>query len=548
MSETATLTQRDTRDVPASLFAAALPYESALFSWPMSMEEVEALKDAIERGLIRVLEECREPDLRTAAIVVLKWLLVEYLSLAQGCGLIARTRERGQRLVLSDEYPMLRGLAERGVPYGDGVAPLHLKRGRRTGPGTRIERIIRRVGRQAQWGGLRGMLTRRIDGPETVCVLAPNDLLRAELASRARAVYCLGPEALMTQARGEDPPKVTELGERLASMLAEVLSARGWKAGTPLREYVRALTERLLEQAARDLMNVTRRWERTWPRELWTGSGGHYWVRIARAVTRAQGGSVTGFDHGGSSAWALHQTRTLYYMDGLWADEFVAYTDAAASLYQRDAAEWPLGLRPPVVRGPAPGSRHPLRSLIMRERARAKPDRVRTVMYVPTVFRGEKQVNNLLLLDDMAYLDWQARLVGALCGAGFRVICKPHPEGLLKGRPLRYIDQCEFRYDAFESAWNDADAFVFDYLATTAFAHALCTRKPVVWVDHGRHPWHQDARALAARRCTIVPAAFDQNNRLQADFDRLAASLHGPVTEPDRALADSLLMNGARDV
>ena len=152
-------------------------------------------------------------------------------------------------------------------------------------------------------------------------------------------------------------------------------------------------------------------------------------------------------------------------------------------------------------------------------------------------------------MDDPVYLDWQARLVETLSRAGFEVVCKPHPwipaKGCFNGRPVEFSKACEFRYGWMEELWDDIDAFVFDYVATKAFWHALCTNKPVVWIDHGLHPWHEEPYAMLQRRCEVVPAWFDEDNRLQTDTARLVKALRTPLPEPEFSFVDRYMLGGS---
>ena len=109
---------------------------------------------------------------------------------------------------------------------------------------------------------------------------------------------------------------------------------------------------------------------------------------------------------------------------------------------------------------------------------------------------------------------------------------RPHPESLLPG--ARHPVALEFTPlvdEPFYRTVGKVDGFVFEYPNSTAFWEALCTDRPVVWIDLGTGSLSQETRAVVARRCRIVEARFDDRNRPQIDEVALAdAVCGGPFT------------------
>jgi hypothetical protein len=155
-----------------------------------------------------------------------------------------------------------------------------------------------------------------------------------------------------------------------------------------------------------------------------------------------------------------------------------------------------------------------------------RPVAIRRVMYVTTAFVGETCYPIQPLMPDPIYADWQGRLIDGLSAQGFEVLVKQHPQGLTRGKPLVMSERGTYLTGTFDQVIDQADAFVFDYPATTSLWEALCTAKPVLFVDLGLADWEPEVRALFERRCAVVRGAFDRDNRPQADFPAMGAALH----------------------
>ena len=102
---------------------------------------------------------------------------------------------------------------------------------------------------------------------------------------------------------------------------------------------------------------------------------------------------------------------------------------------------------------------------------------------------------------------------------------KKHPDGKLRGREVHFIDGVHVVYDRFENVMDEADAFVFYHTYTTTLGPALCTNKPIVYIDGGWEKWIPQVRQAFSKRCHIVPAFFDNRNRLLFDPEALSDAL-----------------------
>ena len=114
---------------------------------------------------------------------------------------------------------------------------------------------------------------------------------------------------------------------------------------------------------------------------------------------------------------------------------------------------------------------------------RSKPVR-RRVLYVSTAFYGFYQTSTPIL-PGVPYLEWQLRLVEALKLLPVTLTCKPHPEGLLRGKipPIECLAKTS--NISFEHALNENDVLIMDIPASTTFSIALTTDRPIVFFNFG---------------------------------------------------------------
>ncbi len=109
-------------------------------------------------------------------------------------------------------------------------------------------------------------------------------------------------------------------------------------------------------------------------------------------------------------------------------------------------------------------------------------------------------------------------------------VYESHPEGELYGRRHPLADVAPTSTRLFEEVIDDADIFLFDWPHSTIFWAALCTDRPVVYVDFGLTGFVPRVRELIERRCRVVPAVYDDNNLPQVDTAALeGAILCGPA-------------------
>ena len=162
------------------------------------------------------------------------------------------------------------------------------------------------------------------------------------------------------------------------------------------------------------------------------------------------------------------------------------------------------------------------------------PQKIKTVMIVgfpPNWIRYPHRAAHWALTQ----LDVEAALIDVLDRAGFRVLYKAHPEFEQETRTLFKGMACSFVGGNLEDCWQLADAFVFPRISSTSFGFAVCTNRPIVLLDVDSQDWVEDAYALLARRCRMVPASVDEELRIRFDEKTLIETLRAPVAAPDES-------------
>ena len=259
---------------------------------------------------------------------------------------------------------------------------------------------------------------------------------------------------------------------------------------------------------------------KTLPLQLWVGSGGDIWTRILRHAVRIMGGKVTAHDHGtGTGQFVGEMHNNIIEFD--FCDQFVTFTPQQAEglsqhhinprfLMREDTPEI-IGL-PSTTR-----KKEPL--LSPKERTPQK------VMLVSSWYFGDV-VPYQAFISDIAYLDFEVRLLAHLRDWGYEIIYKPHP--LITTRPPADFAQ---RFGGIEinrpseDVLHEADILILPDPSSTAFATSLESHLPAVFVDLGLFTHSETALNNLRKRCAIVPASCGSDQRVSIEWDELHSAL-----------------------
>ena len=485
--------------------------------WPVAPSEERAAVLGVADGLLEFVCALDDGDERDTAVLAAPVVLNAAATLGRAALAVERAEQSGIDLIGGP--PEVAFLAD-GSSNAEAMTSMN-----RHPPVLAQWPVLRHVARTASWTPP-WRLPRALLYPDATAV-THNPVLRAYARGGRLAVRFWQAERVLDAADVPPNPIVddvaSELAARLIGAVVSVLTIEeSRKARLTLLLHGR-VTRTVAE--ARAGLHAVSGW-RGLPSEIWLGTAGRMPARMIAVAARRRGARTTSFDHGGG----LFQSRLnsgKILCELAVVDRIVVATEAAAEL-----AQVALPIPPPAVtREVLSGGGDPT---FRRIRIKTPPRTgIRRVLYLPTTLRGFRTLTPPLLPDVIA-LDWQMRLAQILSRLPIELAVRPHPESLLPG--LHHPAAQAFTPlvdDPFHRVVDMIDAFVFEYPNSTAFWEALCTDRPVVWIDLGTGNLSPETRAIVARRCRIVEGCFDDRNRPQVDEAALADAVCGDPSTVD---------------
>ena len=266
------------------------------------------------------------------------------------------------------------------------------------------------------------------------------------------------------------------------------------------------------------------------PRQLLLSNLGQPAYRAVALAMHRRGAEIVGFHHGTNMGGQPFPTGNI--VDLLAVDCFVVPSNAClrwrrddyarSRVSQLHPARFERIAQPQYRKWLGDGQRAPL------------PRQIQSVMIVgfpPNWIRYPHLAGHWALTQ----LDVEIALIETLRAAGFTVLYKAHPEWESQLKHLFPGLGCGFVGGHLETVWQRADAFVFPRISSSSFGFAVCTNRPIVLLDVDRQDWVEDAYALLARRCRMVPASVDEELRIRFDEKTLIETLRAPVAAPDES-------------
>lgn len=482
--------------------------------WPTTQQDVQRMNHALLASTVPLFRQADGLTRRTV-VVAANVLQITALTLAGAWLAAARSRSRG----LSFDFrrpSLVKDLLESGRADGALIYDVVRRRfaAQRNAP---PHPALRRLAHGVRLNRGLGLPWRR-----ATMVLNPNHLLRAEaMADRSRRfVHETGERPFAAGPVGPDAAESAALVQWAAAFAAAAAGCLDRVGARPDAGWTASLqdaTAAFLIETAGWIGGLDRHW--TPPAELWSGTGGNFSTRLCRDAVRRGGGVTVAFEHGGGGH--IHADASILHLQEFaLCDRFVVDTKAKARLYGQGLSEHcSIDGRLPIIEA----ARTVGTSFSIKEGLRSGS--VERVMTVTTAFVGETQYPLLPLMSDPIYADWQGRLNEGLAAQGFQVACKQHPEGLRRGEPLVMARNIPYLRGRFGEMLGAADAFVFDYPATTTLWEAVCTDKPVVFIDLGLAAWIGEIWDDFRARVAVVPGRLDDDARPQVDFAAVTAAL-----------------------
>ncbi len=503
-------------------------------AWPLSYAEAFRVTRAATGAALSLIDQLDEEMLRPAALLGLGSVLALSRSLVENAFVAQAANTSGIHFLGGPpELAVLNGEArlERSSDLDDPALfkPMSAPRGE----------ALRRFARTASWTPAWRLPT-AILSPKITAV-SHNGMLRDAARHSGAAVKFYHAEALLRTARAQSTAAakvpldaLDEIAARLSTRLADIEGlAPDYRER--LEQLINPLITPALLKAVNDLAGM--RQLKKLPEKMWSGSGGYYPARAVGIEVRRRGGQVTRFAHGWFAGMA-GVTHSIAFSELAVSDRYVVETPTGASCL-KSASENGAMVNCAVadIIGHTGTSALAALELERPGRANSPPQ----VIYAPTILRGQRQFLPPIL-PDVVYLDWQLRLVEAMQAMPISLKCKPHPEGLLRGQRHPLTDIAPTSTQPFESEIAWADRFLFDYGQSTTFAEALCTDRPIIFIDMGNPIFNLRAKDMIARRCHVISARFDSRNRPLVDWDALQEALCGGSERVDSSEFRSLLM------
>lgn len=494
------------------------------FVWPVAIGAHKPMRDAATRTLVQGLRDLTTRDslARDAFFLLSHHLIVDLLALFHSSLIAFAFRAAGR-----EPLPPLRGRMLAGVLANQAPnAPLILGHLRRGPPVPKRMRAPLRLARDVTIRD--GVVRRRLSGPDyqrEIIAVVLDELLAAHARQIEERVTFRRPH-LWFAARTVEEGRLAD--DDLAHCFDIAMASL--ESGLQARNVqMPGFAASYLRDWMRDAMQMTAAHLRALgscgtpvPKRLWTGSGGNIWSRILRHATRQSGGHVSAHDHGAGAGQFLDEWfKNPIEFDT--CDTFVSFTPAQAEgLADHVRDEFKVRTDAPALVGLSSSAVAPAR-----KRQNAGPTRKPTVMVLSSFYFGDIATHQAFM-PDVPFLDWEARLLGKLQEWGFPAIYKPHP--LIVTRPPLDIAK---RFGAVEldqpseQVLHKADVLILPDPASTAFATAVTSDRPAVFIDFGLYRFRPEARRLLEQRCAIVNVPVDGANRPQPDWNALrTAVLH----------------------
>jgi hypothetical protein len=498
----------------------------ARVEWPIGLEPAFAAGDARLKGLAALIRDAGDADLRD--ILALAGVRALVLTLAQIEAALTLSAARRTGLELASDEPEVAYLSGGGErPPARGL-PQHWMR---VPPKRRLRELRGALRWTPAW---RAPLTWLLP---TATVLNENAMLRDAARQSGERLDLRYAEALYRDLRARDiGPGDRTRAAAAGDLLTELLSVEGADADIAARQRSLAAqtAHELCREAARDLAAARRI---KLPQRIWGASGGRWPGRVLTLEILRRGGQATRFDHGGGRGLNIFPAWPAV-LDLPVSTRYVMATERLASrLRAQGAAELAPRDRPVAIAG---HRGDPTFARLPRSHSRQRPARPR-VLYASGVLRGFRQTVPAQL-PDVLYLDWQFRLVAALHKLPIELVCRPHPMGVLAGRPHPISALVQPAPHVFEELLPDVDVVLLDQPHSTTFYSAICTDRPVVLLDFGTPYFDSTADLLVAARCTVLRTAYDERHRPTVDEGQLAEALLGGSERADPTAFRELLI------
>ncbi len=321
----------------------------------------------------------------------------------------------------------------------------------------------------------------------------------------------------------------------IAGEAAEIASGEGIHFSDYEASYLIELTMQALTDAARLIQSASEEISAKDNKKLLVSSFGNSFLRAAAIAMRRAGGRVMSFSHGGSIG--LYNLPTLAFSEFALSDEFFTYTKGSIGNFEENKKFFPpLRNNNVAIRSCDSGEFVKLRQVHGRSGLPKNVKKVMIVGYPHNPWRKPHAAAGFSLMQ----LDFELRLANILKEAGYEIIYKVHPDKKAEAAGI-FDNNIKLSSGYFEDCMDEADAYVFGSIRTTAFSIALCTNKPIIGFIMEDEYYRPVTRAmeLLKKRCDFVYTHFDERNRIIFEKDAVLSALSKPVKSPDNEFMET---------
>jgi hypothetical protein len=358
--------------------------------------------------------------------------------------------------------------------------------------------------------------------PEVVAFNRNPGLIRTAQASRRRIRY---DNVEHYYAEALKAPREESNGAWDGGALWELLAStlQGQQIAEPIKqrllELMVARLRPVLDKVSSQVSALRK--ARSLPQEIWTGTGGYWPSRIVGLEIMRRGGTVRRFDHGYNKVLNRFIEQAVF-VEAMVSTHFVFVSEDCAQRWQKE----PVGelVSPGAVPcfetfPPAAGNQAP-KQIRANGSQRSRP----RVLYTTGQLKGLWR-NLPPPLPTMIYVDWTLRVAEMLQKLPIDLICRPHPRGVFGGRPHPLSGIANVPSETFEKLIDDVDIVVTDSPFSRVLCQALCTGKPIIFLDPGHDYFCDSVLPLVRERCTIIDVHYDGRGLPQVNAEQLAAAI-----------------------
>lgn len=511
------------------------------FSWPVSYSEYMHVEMAIKNVLNELIEENTNNELSELLIINYK-LFLEYSNFLYSLRVLKEVYKDGLTPLYSNSSINFKGIIENGIPLKRLLSVPSIQVDSFS---KKIKAKIRLMKASLQTSkSLTAFLKKQLTRTDFITDLSllnglMLDYTRAKLNGCIRLKstgdwFSMSHDVKLSQ---NQKVKIPLLCNDLVQRIKNIGNSYDLELTKLQLKYLHDIANELLLSTMKCLNSLKKYISTQKPLNLLIGSGGNHFARMLSIAVRDNGGTVTGFKHGEP---VIYLSDYYSWIELSTVDRFITYTEHSAN-----AIETVLDTYPPIIdncvkiEGAATRMFHDLWQI---ESKKPLPEKIDRVMVIAKGLQFDNKISQGIALPQLIQIDMELRIINILKKAGYKVVFKNHPDGDLSDSIIDLFgSNVQVVSERLERVMNYADAFLFYHSQTTTFGHALCTNKPIIYINGGWEALLPEIYELIAKRCYIVSAHFDERNRLIINEEELLNALSRKPAEPNTEFVEKYM-------